>query len=307
MGRVRDPLRATQKTEGKDIIVVDCSHVCYSSFFTMGHLMYEAHGTGIILGFLSQIFAACNRFKTHRVVLCWDSQKSNRKRLYPGYKEKRQSSRDQEMEEDPEKEAAFKDLFRQIHELRTFVIPTLGFKNNFRQTGYEADDLIAGIVLDYPDKCVVISTDNDLYQLLDFCDLYFVSKKKVYTKEDFQLEYGILPMMWVDVKMLAGCPGDEVEGIKGVGIGRAVSYLKGELPDGVIKQRIESEEGQAIRERNDPLVRLPFGPKASRVLDFEEKFEKSNFVAVFEKYGFASLLSDKSMERLNKVFRFGKS
>ena len=70
-------------------LVIDCSQLCYRSFYTTKDLSYEEERTGIIFGFLKQIFKLAQDFDTKTFIFCWDSAKSYRKQIYSDYKENR--------------------------------------------------------------------------------------------------------------------------------------------------------------------------------------------------------------------------
>jgi len=74
-------------------------------------------------------------------------------------------------------------------------LQNIGFQNVFIQEGIEADDLIAWLVMNNDHtKSVIVSSDNDLYQLLHFVkSIYTPDKKKHFTELDFTTKYNIYP------------------------------------------------------------------------------------------------------------------
>jgi DNA polymerase-1 len=292
----RRSIVASNKTR----LVIDCSYLCYKAFYVGSRdLSYEEKTTGVMFSFLMQVFKLARTFDTRSFVFCWDSGKRYRRRIYPEYKMKRQELTEQEKEEK-------KVLYSQVNELRVKVLPRMGFRNNFIETGHEADDLIAQIVMDNG-GCVVVSGDKDLYQLLDRCDLY-LSNGRRFTMDDFVDLYGIIPPKWVLAKAMGGCDSDEVPGIQGVGdpakstSSKALSYLRGELTSGVVFDRIESDEGQEVIRRNLKLVGLPFSGRCKRKLDFDEVFAFADWIDLFNRYGFRSFIDKKYLNRLKEVF-----
>jgi len=256
----------------------------------------------VIFGFLQKIFTLSKKFHSTDFIFCWDSRKSYRKLIYPEYKanreKKRQESTDQEKKD-------MKMAFDQFTELRRVILPKLGFNNVFMQAGYEADDLIAKAVQDNDNKyhTIVVSTDQDMYQLLDQCAIYnFKTKKKLH--QSFFIEKYFIPCYdWANVKAIAGCSGDNVTGIEGVGEIKAVQYLRDKLPSGVIKERIKSKEGQEIIKRNLPMVKLPF--EGRRKLDMRLKknnLTKKQFIDVFVDYGFQSFLKPEALQKWVEAF-----
>lgn len=238
---------------GISTIIIDCSALCYASAHTLRGLEADEVETGVIFGFLRQIRALSQLFHSTDIVFCWDSKSSKRKELFPEYKVKRGKKK----KDDPELAAIFAATYRQMDKLKNHVIPSMGFLNSFEQDGFEADDLIADIVFGYP-NCVMVTNDADMYQLLDYADMWKPMKKELVTANSFQDKYGIVASEWAMVKAVAGCSTDEVPGIPGVGEKTAIKYLNHILPE-KYKAYANIEEGwQEVVMRNEPLVRLPF-------------------------------------------------
>jgi 5'-3' exonuclease len=115
------------------------------------------------------------------------------------------------------------------------MLPEAGFVNCFSVQGYEADDIIAETCRILKDRRVMmVSSDKDLYQLLDR-DRHFMwlpAKQETYTEKKFRAETGLHPQQWVKVKALAGCSSDNIPGVKSIGEKTAIEYLR----DGVITE-----------------------------------------------------------------------
>ena len=273
-------------------LVIDCSQLCHAAFHTMGMLSYHEKLTGVLYGFLLQIFKLSNNFMTPRMIFCWDSRKSYRKDIFPSYKGDRNlQERTFEEEED------FKQFKIQMGTLRDKILPAMGFKNNFIKTGLEADDLIAYVVNQEP-GVTVVSSDSDLYQLLDGCEMYSPRSKLRIDIREFKEKWGIDPSKWVEALSIAGTH-NNVPGVPGAGIIKAVQYLIGGLPDGVIKQRIEAS-GELI-ERNRRLIKLPFVEGHLNIVE-KEKFELDAWMDVFERYNFRSFTDPKALKELKEDF-----
>lgn len=284
----------------KPRLVLDCNNLCYMAMFTTGDLSWEEKETGVIFGFLRKVFAIAREFKTNMLVFCWDSRKSYRKEFYPEYKANRHLGLTSE------EELERKIAFRQFAELRMTVLPALGFRNNFIQTGYEADDLVACAVDSCP-ECIVVSTDADLLQLLDRSTIFNPRTKKKITESDFTKSwFGLSPTQWTEVKAMAGDGTDNIPGIRGVGELTAAKYLAGLLSEGKIKQKIESGESAEIIERNLKLVDLPYvtseHSRCGIQVDFQETFDLDTFVGVFEEYEFKSMVSKSYLQGLQRLF-----
>ena len=274
------------------ILVVDCSQLCYSSAFALGDLSYDELPTGVIFGFLLQIFRLASEFGTREFIFCWDSRKRKREILYPEYKADRR-------EKSPFSEEEHLEIRLQMSILRERVLPELGFKNSFIVTGLEADDLIACVVKDFPGS-VVVSNDSDLYQLLDLCEMYFPGSKGRFCANDLIAKYGVKPEGWIDVLAIVGTH-NNVSGIEGAGTIKAIQYLKGKLSDGKIKKRIESDEGQAIRKRNLKVITLPL-EQVMLDIQLPDRFDIDRWLDVFNRYDFRSFTSPEGMKNLKTTF-----
>jgi|ADurb_H2B_03_Slu_FD_contig_31_952612_length_5191_multi_7_in_0_out_0_3 DNA polymerase-1 len=281
-------------------IIFDSNYVCYVHKFALSQgLTYRGGRTEIIFGFLKTIFDMAERFESSKFFFCWDSRESFRRQIYPEYKINRR--REDRTEEEKRQDRI---AYHQFDLIREKVLKSLGFANIFQVEGYESDDIIASLVKNnFPEETnVVISSDNDLLQLLENCSLYNISKRSLTTKDEFTRNYGISPEEWGKVKSIAGCSTDNVSGVYGVGEKTAAKYLSGKMKEGKIKQRIESEEGIKILENNSALVVLPF--PGIPIFDVSEKdsFSLDKFIRVFEKYGFESLSQEKRIKSIKKIF-----
>lgn len=265
------------------ILVVDGNALCYTAFYSTGQLSYKGQDTGIIYGFFNQIAHACWSQQVAHIAFCWDSRQSRRKLIFPAYKSNRDKS-------DPQ----ILRCLKQITRLREEILPRLGFKNNFHKTGFEADDLIARIcgIGQSERGFVIMSNDQDLYQLLSFhTAIYKPSKRRLYTLRDFTHEYGIPPIFWAEVKAIAGCSSDAIPGIPGIGEKRALDFIKHPPSPYERHPKIELGEGRKIRERNLKLVRLPFEGTPELELDWSELPSFAEWVTLCEELGFDSFLN----------------
>jgi len=272
-------------------IIIDANNIAHRAKHVNGSL-----DDGIIFGFLNQVLTLSKILDCPNFIFCWDSRQSYRKILYPEYKANRVKNNltDEDF-----------DAFQQFKRLQSEILFSLGFKNVFMQIGYEADDLLAVIVKNFPREYIIVSSDEDLYQLLGYASIYQPIKKKIVTQGSFEREYCITPSEWPTVKALAGCSSDNVIGMAGVGEKTAIKFLNKTLKPGKTFDKVSSEHKSMI-EKNLPLVKLPFiGPKPIQITLRDESLYEMDFIDTFTKLGFNSFLSDKKMEtwieRLNLI------
>jgi 5'-3' exonuclease len=287
-------------------LLIDCSCLAYKSLFTMGDLSNDEKRVGVIFGFVKQILTLSKKFETNKFVFCWDHRNSYRKIEYPEYKVKRHSKAQTE-----EQQADMQDAFRQFDEIRELILPLMGFTNIYQQSGYEADDLIAYVATRRPDDTVIVSTDNDLLQLIyhdRFCPIKIYNFKGITDEAEFRRAwFNISPMKWSFVKAIAGCNSDEVVGIAGVGELTAAKYVAGVLK-GKNLEKINSSEGQYIFKRNLSLVALPYnGIKSINLPEHkDDDIAIEKFKAIFGQYGFKSLLKEEEISKWSKSFFGGE-
>jgi len=280
-------------------LIIDCHFLCYRSVYTMGNLSFDEKFTGIIFGFLNQIFQLAKYFNYPRFIFAWDSKKSYRKDVYPDYKRK-----DKKMTQDL---LELLDTTRpQFTTLRFQILPKIGFVNNFIQTGIEADDIIAIIIKSIPkpfkdhDQYIIVSVDNDLYQLLSpNVSMFNPKTKKLYTENDFVKEFCVQPFDWPKIKALAGCDGDNVKGIPGIGVKTVVKWFNGELKQSK-KADIISTLSTKMYLTNLPLVALPYKQTLTVQL-FEDEFSFRCFEDICLEYGLKSFLKKGSYEKWKKM------
>ena len=109
-------------------------------------------------------------------------------------------------------------------------------------------------------------------------------------------------------KAIGGCSTDNVEGIQGVSdpkkkTSKALKYLRGEITKGIIYDRITSKEGEAIINRNLPIVTVPYREDVmKRMIRRRDNFSRKKFVRVFNEYHFRSFLKPDYMKRWERAF-----
>jgi len=267
------------------MIIIDANGICHQAKHSMGNLSWKDKETGVIFGFLMQILSISKTMDSNNFVFCWDSLSNNRKTLFPDYKKSRKR------ENKPEEEQRLDDIaYVQFAELRKNIIPKLGFNNNFMIDGFEADDLIAKIVFTYKgltDYISIISTDEDLRQLLDdTVYIYSTRKKQSYTKANLWSEYKITPDKWSEVKALAGCSSDGVPGISGVGEKTAAKYLTKTL--NVTSKAFKSiQENEKLINFNRRLVKLPL-EETPEIKLVPDSLSFKNFQEICDDFGLRS-------------------
>ncbi len=239
-------------------LVLDCNYLCHRHFSAMGQEMsYGGEPTGMLFGFFRNLLELRERFDSTRFIFCFDYGKCLRYQVHASYKAERQARRAKYSPEEKEQHATMQ---RQLDMLRTEYLPSIGFANVFYQKGYEADDVIASVVLNLKPgrEAIIVTSDHDSYQLLGpRVSVFHPTQKKLITDKSFTKEWGLHPSQWVDVKSMAGCKSDNIPGINGIGEKTAAQFLCGKL-------KATSKKFETIVKANDvwkenfELVRLPY-------------------------------------------------
>lgn len=185
-------------------------------------------------------------------VFCFDGGFDYRKSIYPDYKENRKDE-----SQSPEKKALRERLYEEVEALRTVSLPLMGAKNIFWERGFEADDLIASCVknLDLAKKVYLVSTDEDLYQLIEGnrVVIYKPGKQIVYAEDDYRNEhYDTPPCLYASAKAWAGCSSDGIPGLPKVGIKTACKFVNGHTTN-----KKNWFDHLDVYNRNIKLVKLP--------------------------------------------------
>lgn len=242
----------------KHWLLIDTNFLCWRAFHAFGEgLSYKGVSTGMLFGVFRDILFLHERFDTDGFVFCFDSRYSRRKELCSTYKANRKSVSEEETEE---KRQARRLFYSQVKMLRTRLLPSIGFCNVLVQRGYEADDLIAACADAVPstDIGTIVSCDQDLFQLLSQnISIWNPQTRRVLTSRDFVNKWGIGACRWAEVKAIAGCSSDNVEGLRGIGEKTAVEWVCGRLKPGSAKYNTISEGLETIT-RNLRLTTLPF-------------------------------------------------
>lgn len=283
-------------------LVIDVPFLCHRCFHAIPALRHKEVNTQVIYGVFKDLVGLMERFDTSDVVLCFDYGYGIRKKMFPGYKAKRNARKDEE--DDEEKKRVREHFRKQMDALRDRYLAEIGFANIQFQKGYESDDLIATCCAAIPedDSAIIVSADADLLQLIRHnISFYSPATQKMTTLQSFAKTYGFPPSKWWKVKAIGGCRTDEVPGMApGIAEGRAITYVAGKMKDGAIKTAIRSEKYAANFLRNKELVRLPLAGAKTFPLKPGCRLSEEGWHRVCDELGFRSMLRSR---KNNPFFR----
>lgn len=158
--------------------------------------------------FTKQLLTLLRERKPSYIAMVSDGPRSKlkRRRIYPQYKQGRGG--------------VGRDVIVQVERIKQ-IVKAMGIPV-FEEEGYEADDVIATLAR----KCVsddvhvvVISRDQDLYQLLDDprITMFDPMSNELMTGDKVKEKKGYGPEYMIMEKALGGCPSDNVKGVPGCG------------------------------------------------------------------------------------------
>lgn len=202
------------------ILVIDSLNTFLRAFTAIGWVNKELMHIGGLTGFLRSLGYAINLVRPTRVILVFDGHGSstNKRYIYPEYKANRGINRvtnwDTFESQQEESESITSQLVRLISYLKLLPVDLLSIDK------IEADDVIGYIVNQFEDsEITIMSSDKDYLQLVsDRVTIYSPTKKKFYDRDLVLNEYGITPKNFLTQKILLGDPGDNVPGVKGLGL-----------------------------------------------------------------------------------------
>lgn len=272
------------------LVLLDASFLGHRARSVIKGLSFEGSPTGVIYGVLEEIRALSlhHRIMSNQMLMFFDSKTSHRKKFFPGYKD-----RDKDMTEEEIQERI--QMKEQLERLRSEILPDIGFPV-YRQPGLESDDLIAQACIQLRNRGTmrphtIVSADGDLLQCIvqDIISWYDPIRDKYLDHLGLYKEKGIEPDQWAEVKVIAGCSGDRVPGVPGVGEVTAIKYITGTLNPTYKKYKaIIAKESLPIMERNRLLVVLPHA-KTQEIDIQRPNYNPDKFWNWVEKLGFSSL------------------
>jgi DNA polymerase I len=264
-------------------LILDTPFLCYRGYYAIPGLSHDGKATSVAFAVLRDVVELQELFSTKNIIFTFDYGEPKRLSLYPSYKQNRNKKVEdistldfsetftlaiknysQKIVDTISEEIQIKFAIKeQIDLLREKYLYELGFRNILFEDGFEADDIIASlcqtITENSDDKCIIVSSDKDLYQLLkqDRVSMYDPRNKKSTTEDSFKKEWGIDPSWWWRAKAIAGCHTDGIAGVPKVGEKTACKYIAAKLKSSTKAYKTIENSSSLILD-NEKLVKLPF-------------------------------------------------
>ena len=202
------------------LLLIDGNSVLFRAFFATSftNMMQTSFGayTNAVYAFANMLNKALKLIEPDYCVVAFDKGKQTfRHELAPDYKGGRK-------ETPPELIEQFKTA-REM--LDAYNIPYLEYDH------IEADDIIGTLAKKYDIDTCILSSDHDLFQLIDDTTSIYCMKKGMsdivkLDEKALMEEYGLKPYQIKDYKGLAGDKSDNIKGVEGVGDKTAVKLLQ---------------------------------------------------------------------------------
>jgi DNA polymerase-1 len=217
------------------LFLLDTSSFIFRAFFAIRSLSTKAgEPTNAVYGVATMLARLAEEGKPEFLAAVYDSKDgiSFRKEIYPEYKANR-------TECPPELVPQFDRIEQLVKAMEIF---------SYRQSGMEADDLIATLTkrwcaLDSQHRVVIVSSDKDLMQLVnDRVQIWDTMANKIYGSAEVVEKFGVEPSQIRDYLGLVGDTSDNIPGVPSIGPKTAADLLKqyGNL-DGVLKAAIDKK------------------------------------------------------------------
>ena len=187
--------------------MIDGHSLLYRAYYAIRNLSNtQGFPTNAIFGFLSMIKKLQEKESPTHLGIVFDVKGPTiRHEAFKAYKANRKPM--------PEDLAVQIPVLKKI--LEAMHIPIVEYEK------YEADDALGSLAKKASAKkihAVLVSTDKDLYQLVDESTTLYNPAKEIHMdKKAVEEHFGVLPSQVVDVLALWGDPSDNVPGVPGVG------------------------------------------------------------------------------------------
>lgn len=205
-------------------LIIDGSNLMHRSYWVS-----EKVNKSVVELFLGSLRKMYNDFNPTDVYIVWDA------RLIKGVKNFRRQ--DEAYKSDRDKER-WKKVYAKEKVIRK-LCESLGLYNMYPGV-LEADDFIYYICKNEPGVKTVVTSDQDLLQVIDECtSVYNPIKKFLYDINTFQEQFSIPLSEFVSYKALMGDKSDNIQGIPGVGPKRAVRIISKGVDSSLSSKEIE--------------------------------------------------------------------
>lgn len=280
--------------KGKKLFLIDGNSVLYRSFYAIRFLSTSAgFPTNAVFGFISMLRKFIEKEKPHYLGVVFDVKGPTiRHKVFKDYKAQRKPM--------PEDLVVQVPVVKKV--LKAMNIPV------FEHEDYEADDVLGSLASQASTQkipSVIVTTDKDLFQLVDKLTTVYNPVKDLYLDEKKIKEtFGVSPSQVIDVLALWGDPSDNIPGVPGIGEKTAKTLVNkfGSLEN--LLENLDQVEKASLRDKiKKNLDQLELSRQLVTIeKGLSLKFKLENFsvsepnreelIPIFQELEFSSLLSE---------------
>lgn len=203
----------------RPILIIDSLNLFTRHFIANPTISQNGEHIGGVVGFLKAIQLLSERFTPSSIYVIWEGGGSPRRRfIQSSYKHTKRPQKLNRFYAEEEMPDTYENRNWQISKLIKLLNKS-GIKQLY-VADCEADDIIGYMCkLTFPSQeKIIISSDKDLYQLIDENTLQWSpGQKKIIDKEAVKQKFSIYPENFCLVRSFVGDPSDNLQGIKGAG------------------------------------------------------------------------------------------
>ena len=206
-------LSTTIVSSYNNLLLVDANNVAYRWLQRINYNNFTSDYQRTIQS-LSKSYEAC------RTIVCFDFGRSYyRMNMYDSYKQNRKKPK----EEDEAKK--YEEFFGVLN-----ALPENLQEEVLKFRGVEADDILTYLVKNLAksyDHTWIISSDRDLYQLIDDnVSIFNIFSRREITKETLKENFDLSPDEYLLSRIIEGDKSDNIIGVEGIGPKRAQGLAK---------------------------------------------------------------------------------
>lgn len=249
--------------------------------------------TGMLYGTLESIILMQKKYEPKKIIFCHEGSPKHRLKLNPNYKAHRSK------DEIP--------FFDEQFKLTTGVLSFLGIMQ-VKADDYEADDLIATFVERTEGKKLIVSSDKDLYCLIDpnTSILIHMPKQQLFTVEDFRAKFQFSPK-WFDMYIaMVGDKSDGISGLPKIGPSRTKAILTKCVKKKDVLEYIP-QHLISLFLYNMRLIRLVKDIKTSQMIQLGNHNNITRFWGLMEQLKFRSMSLERNRKYIEAIYESNKS
>ena len=196
-----------------NLLIIDANNLSYRWLQRPNYASFDAD-------FIRTIQSLAKSYEAARTIVCFDFGKSYyRMEMHEEYKGTRKKPQD---EEEIKK---YEDFFSVLN-----ALPDQLDEEVLKFRGVEADDILAWITQNMSDRydhTWIVSSDRDLYQLIDDnISIFNIFGRKEVTLQTLQEDFDVNPSEYMLSRIIEGDKSDNILGIEGIGPKRAQALAR---------------------------------------------------------------------------------